>query len=79
VEDRRLRLAIVLGRELIGTPRHLSQHPGGFVIRIVELDHHDVLGSGISDRPLAEPVNVATLVDVRFVMQCGLGKPSRKV
>src|SRR3546814_4761614 len=29
--DRRLRLALDLARQLIGTPRHLSQHPGGFV------------------------------------------------
>jgi error-prone DNA polymerase len=31
--DRRLRLALTLARELIGAPRHLSQHPGGFVPR----------------------------------------------
>jgi len=30
--DRRLKLAIDLARELMGTPRHLSQHPGGFVL-----------------------------------------------
>ena len=30
--DRTLRLALVLARELIGFPRHLSQHVGGFVI-----------------------------------------------
>ncbi len=30
--DRRLRLAIGLARELIGFPRHLGQHPGGFVL-----------------------------------------------
>jgi error-prone DNA polymerase len=28
----RLALALGLARELIGTPRHLSQHPGGFVL-----------------------------------------------
>ncbi|WP_137788295.1 error-prone DNA polymerase [Sphingomonas sp. 3P27F8] len=28
----RLALALELSRELIGTPRHLSQHPGGFVL-----------------------------------------------
>ena len=28
----RLQLALQLARELIGTPRHLSQHPGGFVL-----------------------------------------------
>ena len=32
LSDRRLRLALDLARELIGTPRHLSQHPGGFVL-----------------------------------------------
>jgi error-prone DNA polymerase len=38
LEDRRLRLAIDLARELIGTPRHLSQHPGGFVLTHDRLD-----------------------------------------
>jgi len=36
--DRRLRLALELARELIGTPRHLSQHPGGFVLTHDRLD-----------------------------------------
>jgi error-prone DNA polymerase len=36
--DRRLRLAMELARELIGTPRHLSQHPGGFVLTRDRLD-----------------------------------------
>ncbi len=31
-DDRRLALALDLSRELIGFPRHLSQHVGGFVI-----------------------------------------------
>ena len=30
--DERLALTLELARELIGTPRHLSQHPGGFVL-----------------------------------------------
>ncbi len=30
--DRRLRLTLKIARELIGHPRHLSQHPGGFVL-----------------------------------------------
>ncbi len=30
--DRRLALALKLAGELVGFPRHLSQHPGGFVI-----------------------------------------------
>jgi error-prone DNA polymerase len=38
LDDRRLRLAINLARELIGTPRHLSQHPGGFVLTHDRLD-----------------------------------------
>src|SRR3984893_12645181 len=36
--DRRLRLAMDLARELIGAPRHLSQHPGGFVLTNDRLD-----------------------------------------
>jgi error-prone DNA polymerase len=38
LEDRRLSLAIDLARELMGTPRHLSQHPGGFVLTRDRLD-----------------------------------------
>ena len=37
-DDRRLRLALELARELMGTPRHLSQHPGGFVLTNDRLD-----------------------------------------
>jgi error-prone DNA polymerase len=36
--DRRLRLTLDLSRELIGFPRHLSQHPGGFVLTEDRLD-----------------------------------------
>ncbi len=36
--DRRLRLALDLASRLIGTPRHLSQHPGGFVLTHERLD-----------------------------------------
>ncbi len=32
VADRRLRLTLDIGRQLIGHPRHMSQHPGGFVL-----------------------------------------------
>ena len=32
LKDRRLRQTLVLARELLGFPRHLSQHVGGFVI-----------------------------------------------
>jgi error-prone DNA polymerase len=38
LSDRRLRHAMDLARELIGTPRHLSQHPGGFVLTHDRLD-----------------------------------------
>ncbi len=36
--DRRLSLALDLARQLHGTPRHLSQHPGGFVLTRDRLD-----------------------------------------
>jgi hypothetical protein len=32
IGDRRLRLTLELARKLIGVPRHMSQHPGGFVL-----------------------------------------------
>ncbi len=38
LEDRRLRLTLLLARELIGFPRHLSQHPSGFVLTRDRLD-----------------------------------------
>ncbi len=37
-EDRRLRLTLELAAQLRGTPRHLSQHPGGFVLTHDRLD-----------------------------------------
>ena len=36
--DRRLQLTLQMARELIGFPRHLSQHPGGFVLTRDRLD-----------------------------------------
>lgn len=36
--DRRIRLTLDLARCLIGVPRHLSQHPGGFVLTRDRLD-----------------------------------------
>ena len=36
--DRRLRLTLDLARQLQGAPRHLSQHPGGFVLTHDRLD-----------------------------------------
>ena len=38
VDDRRVRLLIELSRQLTGVPRHLSQHPGGFVLTRDRLD-----------------------------------------
>jgi error-prone DNA polymerase len=38
LDDPRLRLALALARDLIGVPRHLSQHPGGFVLTHDRLD-----------------------------------------
>ena len=38
LDDRRLRLTLDLARALIGFPRHLSQHPGGFVLTQDRLD-----------------------------------------
>ncbi len=37
--DPRLALTLELARELIGTPRHLSQHPGGVVLTRDPLNH----------------------------------------
>jgi len=38
LDDRRLRMTLELARELIGFPRHLGQHPGGFVLTRERLD-----------------------------------------
>ncbi|WP_337182966.1 error-prone DNA polymerase [Shinella sp.] len=38
VDDRRIRLLFELARQLIDRPRHLSQHPGGFVLTRDRLD-----------------------------------------
>jgi error-prone DNA polymerase len=38
LRDRRLRLTLDLARQLMGAPRHLSQHPGGFVLTHDRLD-----------------------------------------
>jgi error-prone DNA polymerase len=38
LQDRRLRLAIELHEQLLNVPRHLSQHPGGFVLTHDRLD-----------------------------------------
>ena len=49
-DDPRLALTLELTRQLIGTPRHLSQHPGGFVLTRDRLD--DLV-----------PIEPATMVD----------------
>jgi len=38
VDDRRMKLLFELARQLIDRPRHLSQHPGGFVLTRDRLD-----------------------------------------
>ncbi|MDE2583666.1 MAG: error-prone DNA polymerase [Rhodospirillales bacterium] len=38
LQDRRLRLTLELAETLVGFPRHLSQHPGGFVLTDERLD-----------------------------------------
>ena len=53
--DPRLALTLELSRQLIGTPRHLSQHPGGFVLT------HDRLDELV-------PIEPATMED-RFVIE----------
>ena len=51
----RLALALELAKELIGTPRHLSQHPGGFVL--TRSDLHDLVPvepAAMADRQVIE-------------------------
>ncbi|PZR36685.1 error-prone DNA polymerase [Caulobacter segnis] len=38
LSDRRLRLTLELAQQLLNTPRHFSQHPGGFVLTQERLD-----------------------------------------
>jgi error-prone DNA polymerase len=55
LEDRRLKLEIALARELIGTPRHLSQHPGGFVLTHDRLDELvPIEPAAMADRQVSE-------------------------
>jgi len=54
-EDPRLRLTLELARELIGFPRHLSQHVGGFVItRGLLTELSPVLNAAMEDRTTIE-------------------------
>ncbi|MFC6050551.1 error-prone DNA polymerase, partial [Methylobacterium hispanicum] len=53
--ERRLRLTLDLARQLIGTPRHLSQHPGGFVLTNDRLDELvPVEPASMADRQVIE-------------------------
>jgi error-prone DNA polymerase len=53
--DRRLRQALALARQLIGFPRHLSQHVGGFVITRGRLDELvPVENAAMADRTVIE-------------------------
>ncbi len=54
LNDPRLALTLELTRRLIGTPRHLSQHPGGFVLTRDRLD--DLV-----------PIEPAAMVDRRVI------------
>jgi error-prone DNA polymerase len=54
-EDRTLRLAVKLARELTGFPRHLSQHTGGFVITRKCLEDTVPIGNAaMADRTMIE-------------------------
>jgi error-prone DNA polymerase len=49
LDDRRLRLTLDLAKQLINTPRHLSQHPGGFVLTLDRLDEMVPVGPAAMD------------------------------
>jgi DNA-directed DNA polymerase III PolC len=54
-ESRRMRQIAALAREIIGFPRHLSQHVGGFVITRSRLDAVMPIGNGaMPDRTFVE-------------------------
>lgn len=53
--DRRLRLAFDLAQQLIGTPRHHSHHPGGFVLTQDRLDEMvPIEPAAMDDRQIIE-------------------------
>ena len=55
VKDHRLRLTLELAREIIGFPRHLSQHVGGFVITRGRLDELcPIENAAMEDRTVIE-------------------------
>ncbi len=54
-DDRRLALALRLAKELVGFPRHLSQHPGGFVITRGPLSEGvPIANAAMDDRTMIE-------------------------
>ena len=54
-DDWRIKLLIHLSRQLIGFPRHLSQHPGGFVISKDRLDELvPIENAAMEDRTVIE-------------------------
>lgn len=55
LNDRRVRLAFDLAKQLIGTPRHHSQHPGGFVLTHDRLDELvPILPAAMDERRIIE-------------------------
>ncbi len=53
--DRRIRMALELTRQLVGFPRHLSQHVGGFVITRGRLDElTPIENAAMADRTVIE-------------------------
>ncbi|MAI91685.1 error-prone DNA polymerase [Ponticaulis sp.] len=55
VSDQRLRLTLELTQEIIGFPRHLSQHVGGFVITRGRLDEFcPIENAAMADRTVIE-------------------------
>ncbi len=55
LSDRKLRLTLEIARELIGHPRHLSQHPGGFVLTNDQLaDLVPIEPASMKDRQVIE-------------------------
>ncbi|ESQ78667.1 error-prone DNA polymerase [Asticcacaulis sp. YBE204] len=55
LNDRRVKLTIQLAQELEGAPRHLSQHPGGFVLTQDRLDEMvPIEPAAMEDRQVVE-------------------------
>src|SRR3546814_20391012 len=75
-DDHRLKLTLDLARKLFGTPRHLSQHPGGFVLTEERLDDLvPIKPARIEDRQIIEwekdDINVPKFMNVN-VLRHGL-------